>query len=141
MPVHPAGARCLQRPKLGKAGRRRQQDGKDTLCCFQQEPYGARAIWSRSHGHRHVCWGMGTPRHRGEGGTQCLPALAATEGQRNAWKLEAQSSLTVPMLRGSHAGCHQLREGNAGTGRGQAGAHRGQPGVRGRAMGSPVLDR
>lgn len=58
---------------------------------------------------------MGTPQHRGEGGTQCLPALAATEGQRNAWKLEAQSSLTVPMLRGSHAGCHQLQEGKAGT--------------------------
>lgn len=32
-----------------------------------------------------------------------LPALAATEGQRKAWKLEAQSSLTVPMLRRSRS--------------------------------------
>ena len=40
-----------------------------------------------------------------------LPALAATEGQRKAWKLEAQSSLTVPMLRRSRAGHQQLQQG------------------------------
>lgn len=72
------------------------------------------------------------PRHGGEGGTHCLPALAATEGHRNAWKLEAQSSLTVPMPRGSHAGCHQLRAEVRQEQRGQRGAC-------GRAAGSPVL--
>lgn len=73
--------------------------------------------------------GDGNPAAQRGGGTQCLPALAATEGHRNAWKLEAQSSLTVPMLWGSHAGSHQLREGKAGTGRDEAGAGRGQTGA------------
>lgn len=58
----------------------------------------AGAVWSCRH--RHVYWERGDgdrAASRGEG-TKRLPALAATEGQRKAWKLEAQSSLTVPML-------------------------------------------
>lgn len=54
-----------------------------------------RATWSWSH----VCWEAGDPMASRKEGVKCLPALAATEGQRKAWKLEAQSSLTVPMLR------------------------------------------
>lgn len=72
---------------------RRWQDGKDSV------PLSVEATWSPTRGHRHVRQGDRDPTaSRGEG-TKRLPALAATEGQRKAWKLEAQSSLTVPMLR------------------------------------------
>lgn len=64
-----------------------------TLCHCHQEPYGAGATDAATSAGR-----PGTPRRAGWG-VKRLPALAATEGQRKAWKLEAQSSLTVPMLR------------------------------------------
>lgn len=63
-------------------------------------------------------------------GRKHLPALVATEGQRKAWKLEAQSSLTVPMVLGDphgtrQAGAGSSRQRHAGLGgRQEQAAHR-----------------
>lgn len=86
----PCLAQQLRSPKLGWL----VAWGKE----MARAPLSAGVVWSCRHCH--IYWGVGDGDHavsRGES-TKRLPALAATEGQRKAWKLEAQSSLTVPML-------------------------------------------
>lgn len=83
---------CLRGPEPGSAWGRR--DKRDAPCRRWQEPYGAGATGPA----------VGTGSLREAGGTGHLPALVATEGHRKAWKLEAQSSLTVPMARRPRVG-------------------------------------
>jgi len=58
-----------------------------------------------------------------------LPGLAATEGQRKAWKLEAQSSLTVPMLQ------RPVQDAAGSDGAGEAGQALGGSAAGGRVPG------
>lgn len=88
----PAPSCPLRGPEASSARGRR--DERDAPCCRWQEPYGAGATGPA----------VGTGSLREAEGTGHLPALVATEGHRKAWKLEAQSSLTVPMARRPRVG-------------------------------------